>query len=72
LKDHLAAASGEFFGTILSLFFAFGGTQIASMASGNKPIDTGEVLSIALSFGLSLATNARAFYRISGGIFNQL
>src|SRR3954465_1906111 len=70
LKRHLVAASGEFVGTTLFLFFAFGGTQVAFMANGNKPMDINGVLFIALSFGFSLAVNAWAFYRISGGLFN--
>jgi hypothetical protein len=70
LKGHLVAASGEFVGTTMFLFFAFGGTQVASMSSGNKALDTSGVLFISLSFGFSLAVNAWAFYRISGGLFN--
>jgi hypothetical protein len=69
LKGHLVVTSGEFVRTTLFLF-AFDGTQVASMASGNKPIGTSGVLFIALSFGFSLTVNAWAFYRIGGGLFN--
>ena len=70
LKGHMVAASGEFIGTTMFLFFAFGGTQVASMTRGSGPMTTQEVLFISLSFGFSLAVNAWAFYRISGGLFN--
>jgi aquaporin related protein len=35
-KNHLVASLGEFIGTFLFLFFAFGGTQIANLATQNS------------------------------------
>lgn len=72
LQSHLVAASGEFIGTTLFLFFALGGTQVAQAigtVNGVKQ-DYNELLYISLSFGMSLAVCAWAFYRISGGLFN--
>lgn len=68
-QAHLVAMSGEFVGTILFLFFAFAGTQIANTVPDSEPVLT-KLLFISLSFGFSLATTAWAFYRISGGLFN--
>lgn len=69
---------GEFVGTTLFLFFAFAGTQVANIGSGNSTSTTGAVtgfnpatlLYIALCFGFSLMVNAWVFFRISGGLFN--
>lgn len=69
-KGHLIAMSGEFVGTTMFLFFAFGGTQIANtLTPANNPSLT-QLSYISLSFGLSLAVTAWTFYRISGGLFN--
>jgi aquaporin rerated protein, other eukaryote len=68
-RAHLVAMSGEFVGTILFLFFSFGGTQIANTLPPAEPT-LNKLLFISLSFGFSLATTAWAFYRISGGLFN--
>jgi aquaporin related protein len=78
LKNHLLAASGEFLGTVLFLWFAFAGTQVAAMSSAGTGGPNGEIndmdpqrlLYISLSFGMSLLVVAWAFYRISGGLFN--
>jgi aquaporin related protein len=54
------------------LFMAFGATNIANL-SGAKPatlIDTGNLMFIALAFGLSLIVNVWIFFRVSGGLFN--
>lgn len=79
-RNHFVAASGEFTGTVLFLFFAFAGTQVANIGSkpveGDKispvgtPADTSALLYISLCFGFSLAVNAWVFFRISGGLFN--
>ncbi|RPA99622.1 aquaporin-like protein [Choiromyces venosus 120613-1] len=69
---------GEFVGTVLFLFFAFGGTQIANTANvangtttKSKPEPNLPALFfIASSFGASLAVNAWVFFRVSGGLFN--
>lgn len=70
LRKHFVAASGEFVGTFLFLFFSFGGTQIANVITPAETANTSQLLFIALSFGFSLAVTAWAFYRISGGLFN--
>ena len=78
-RGHIVAAIGEFAGTILFLFFAFAGTQVANISSnpndGTTVITTvqsqnpAQLLYISLSFGFSLAVNAWVFFRISGGLF---
>lgn len=66
---HIVAMSGEFVGTTMFLFFAFGGTQIANTIDPNIP-NLGQLMYISLSFGFSLAVTAWVFYRVSGGLFN--
>lgn len=70
---------GEFVGTILFLFFAFSGAQVALFAEVKQeqmekgevaPSDPSQIMYIALCFGFSLAVNAWVFSRISGGLFN--
>lgn len=70
IKGHLVAMSGEFVGTTLFLYFAFGGTQIANTIAGGGAPDLNRLLFISLSFGFSLAVTAWVFYRVSGGLFN--
>ena len=75
--------SGEFIGTFLFLFFAFAGTQVAKttnkqtqtqVTTAATTVDQGpnpaQLLYVSLCFGFSLAVNAWAFFRISGGLFN--
>lgn len=69
-QGHLIAMSGEFVGTTMFLFFAFGGTQIANILTPADTPNLGQLLYISLSFGFSLAVTAWTFYRISGGLFN--
>lgn len=69
-QGHLIAMSGEFVGTIMFLFFAFGGTQIANTLTPADTPNLTQFLYISLSFGFSLAVSAWTFYRISGGLFN--
>lgn len=68
---------GEFVGTVLFLYFALSGAQVANSvntSSGQSIAETGsnpqQLQYIALSFGFSLAVNAWVFFRISGGLFN--
>jgi aquaporin related protein len=68
---------GEFVGTVLFLYFALSGTQVANSIPSSDGRTIKQVGSnpqqlqyIALSFGFSLAVNAWVFYRISGGLFN--
>jgi aquaporin related protein len=68
---------GEFVGTVLFLYFALSGAQVANSvntSSGQSIAQVGsnpqQLQYIALSFGFSLAVNAWVFFRISGGLFN--
>ena len=77
IRNHLVAMIGEFVGTVLFLFFALSGAQVANSipsSSGLTVQETGsnppQLQYIALSFGFSLAVNAWVFFRISGGLFN--
>jgi len=82
LKNEIIAASAEFCGTFLFLFFSFGiatqaGQQRLSASSSQQTqsnttgsLDTSALLYSSLGFGFSLAVNAWVFFRISGGLFN--
>lgn len=77
VKNHFVAMCGEYVGTVLFLFFALSGTQVANSihtSSGATVQETGanpqQLQYIALCFGFSLAVNAWDFFRISGGLFN--
>lgn len=76
LRNHFVAICGEFVGTVLFLFFALGGTQVANnipTSSGESVAEVGsnpqQLQYIALCFGFSLAVNAWVFFRISGGLW---
>lgn len=77
VRNHFIAMCGEYVGTVLFLFFALAGTQVANntpTSSGQDLEDVGsnpqQLQYIALCFGFSLAVNAWVFFRISGGLFN--
>jgi aquaporin related protein len=77
VRNHFVAICGEFVGTVLFLFFALGGTQVANnipSSSGLSVEVTGsnpqQLQYIALCFGFSLAVNAWIFFRISGGMLS--
>ncbi|PVH83534.1 aquaporin-like protein [Cadophora sp. DSE1049] len=80
IRGHVVAVIGEFVGTLLFLFFAFAGTQVANVSSNTNTGTTvitetvqktpQQLLYISLAFGFSLAVNAWTFFRISGGLFN--
>ncbi|OCL06137.1 aquaporin-like protein [Glonium stellatum] len=84
LKNHLVAASGEFVGTFLFLFFGFAThlmavAQAGEVALGTTTGDGGgtaggksaqTVVVVALGYGMSLLVAVWALYRISGGLFN--
>ena len=66
-------------GTTMFLFFAFAGTQVANIRSGDSANSTSGgatgfnpevLLYISLSFAFSLMVNVWCYYRISGGLFN--
>jgi len=67
LKNELVAFSGEFIGTLLFLWLAFAGTQVANATQGTP---SEKVMLISMAFGFSLLVTVWAFYRISGGLFN--
>lgn len=73
-RKHAVAASGEFVGTFLFLFFAFLGhsmsVQRAPETSPDGQISNQTVVFIAMSYGLSLLVTAWTLYRVSGGLFN--
>ncbi|GAA6002176.1 hypothetical protein JCM10207_003110 [Rhodosporidiobolus poonsookiae] len=83
-KNHLVAAVGEYVGTLLFLFLAFGGTTVANLptnsvtgaetsgsdASVVAAPNTSSLLYIAFSFGFSLLVCVAIFFRVSGGLFN--
>ncbi|KAL8842205.1 MAG: hypothetical protein Q9170_000611 [Blastenia crenularia] len=70
LRGHFVAMSGEFVGTVMFLYFAFGATQIANNVIPPSEASLDRLLFISLAFGFSLATTAWVFYRVSGGLFN--
>lgn len=77
VRNHFIAMCGEFVGTVLFLYFALSGAQVANSVKSSAGLtvsETGDNLQqlqyIALSFGFSLAVNAWVFFRISGGLFN--
>ncbi|KAI3397381.1 hypothetical protein diail_10831 [Diaporthe ilicicola] len=71
VKAHIAAASSEFVGTFLFLVFALGGTHaVNSDPDAGEGVNIAKLLYISLAFGISLAVNVWAFFRIEGGMFN--
>ena len=69
LRGHLIAMLSEFIGTTMFLWFAFAGTQAASLLSpGAMTVE--RLLFICFSFGISLLVVVWANYRVSGGLFN--
>ncbi|KAI7373588.1 aquaporin-like protein, partial [Hortaea werneckii] len=74
MLKHFVAATGEFVGTFLFLFFAFLGHQMAVDTAPNtgpgNVLSNQTVIYIAMSYGLSLLVTAWTMYRISGGLFN--
>lgn len=75
LQGHLVAASGEFVGTFMFLYFSFSCQIMLSNQASERSLLNGGPSSqqnvfTALVYGFSLLVNAWAFYRISGGLFN--
>lgn len=70
----LLATLGEYCGTVMFLFFAYGGVMVGKSSLGGDPSTTSEYLVFLLfgatSFGASLAINVWIFYRVTGGLFN--
>jgi aquaporin related protein len=74
-QAHLVAASGEFVGTFMFLYFSFAcQTMLTTQASEKSLLNGGtssqQNIFTALVYGFSLLVNVWAFYRISGGLFN--
>ena len=75
LEGHLVAASGEFVGTFMFLYFSFACQLMLTNQASERSILNGGPSSqqnvfTALVYGLSLLVNVWAFFRISGGLFN--
>lgn len=75
LEGHIVAASGEFVGTFMFLYFAFAGQLMIINQASDRSILNGAASSqqnifVALVYGFSLLVNVWAFFRISGGLFN--
>ncbi|KAI4197945.1 MAG: hypothetical protein LQ350_005599 [Teloschistes chrysophthalmus] len=70
MRGHFVAMTGEFVGTVMFLYFAFGATQIANNIIPPTEASLDRLLFISLAFGFSLAVTAWVFYRVSGGLFN--
>ena len=75
LKNHLVAASGEFVGTFMFLYFAYAGhlmvaNQASDTALSDGTVSSQTVVFISLVYGMSLLVSAWLFYRVSGGLYN--
>lgn len=74
LQGHFVAATGEFVGTFLFLFFAFLGHSMSVVSAPHYAADGSNsnqtVIYIALSYGLPLLVTAWDLFRVSGGLFN--
>ena len=72
IRNEVIAFVGEFCGTFSFLFMGLtaAGIAVSATPANAKTPDTINLLFIALTFGASLAINAWAFFRISGGLFN--
>lgn len=75
LQGHLVAASGEFVGTFMFLYFSFACQLMLVNQAGERSLSNGGASSqqnifTALVYGFSLLVNVWAFFRISGGLFN--
>ncbi|KAF2432588.1 aquaporin-like protein [Tothia fuscella] len=76
IKNHFVAASGEFIGTIMFLWFAFAAHLMVIDQNADEPlsrnggISAQTVVFISLAYGFSLLVTAWGWFRISGGLFN--
>jgi len=73
-KNHVVAASSEFVGTFLFLYFAFAGHQMAANQAAevgpNGTNSSQTIIYISMAYGFSLLVTAWSLYRVSGGLFN--
>lgn len=82
VRGHVVAVIGEFIGTLLFIFLALSGIEVAGASSNQNQgdqVSTGtpqhspqQLLYTALSVGFSFAVMAWVFFRISGGLFNPV
>jgi aquaporin related protein len=75
MTGHFVAATGEFVGTFMFLYFAFAcqimlNTQGSETSVQNNGPSSQTMVFVALVYGFSLLVNVWAFFRISGGLFN--
>lgn len=70
MQAHLVAASGEFVGTFMFLFFAYATQLMVLNQETSATAPAMDTVYISLGYGFSLLVTAWAFYRISGGLFN--
>jgi len=74
IKNHFIAASGEFIGTVMFLWFAFAAHLMIVNQTAEKPQNNNSgnsaqtVVFISLAYGFSLLVTAWGWYRISGGV----
>lgn len=71
VKGHCIAASGEFIGTLMFLYFGFAThiMAVSEMKEG-EGVTPQTVVFISLGYGFSLLVTVWVWYRISGGLFN--
>ncbi|CAG8952864.1 hypothetical protein HYFRA_00007578, partial [Hymenoscyphus fraxineus] len=71
IKCHFVAASGEFIGTMMFLYFGFA-THIMSVleVKPGEGVTPQTVVFVSLGYGFSLLVTVWVWYRISGGLFN--
>jgi aquaporin related protein len=77
IKNHFIAASGEFVGTIMFLYFGFAThlmavDQASDVARSDGTNSAQTVVFISLGYGFSLLVSAWGWYRISGGLFTLI
>ncbi|KAI0025145.1 aquaporin-like protein [Xylariomycetidae sp. FL0641] len=70
IQAHMVAASGEFVGTFLFLYFGYAGHLMVNDRATAAESGPSQVIYISLAYGFSLLVTVWAFYRISGGLFN--
>lgn len=70
MQAHFVAATGEFVGTFMFLFFAYATQLMVLDQTSSVAPPAMETVYVSLGYGFSLLVTVWAFYRISGGLFN--
>ncbi len=70
MQTHLVAATGEFVGTFMFLFFAYATQLMVLVQTTPSTPPAMQTVYVSLGYGFSLLVTVWAFYRISGGLFN--